>query len=263
MKNLSVITICLNERNTIAQTLESVINQSCRDFEYIVIDGGSTDGTLEIIKKYESDIDVLVSEPDQGIFNAQNKGIAIAGGSYITLLNSGDYYCNNKIIERIFENNLTADIIYGDIIIKMNSGLKYRKKSPTKPTEMFFMYDCLPHPGTLFNANMFDEIGGLDESFPGTADYEFFLRSLFSKGRSAQYLPFPIAVFNLSGFSSIHEKTEKVQSERKRAQELHLDPRTLKFFTLFRPFHILFQKKFRYLYYLIMSNLSDSFMKIE
>lgn len=263
MHKLTIITICRNEAATIAGTIESVLGQKNRNFEYIIIDGASDDGTLEVIHNYENEIDLIVSEPDKGIFNAQNKGILNANGEYICFINAGDSFCNPGITQKVLGMNLLEDIIYGDVIIEMKKGLRYRKKSPSRPSQMYFIYDCLPHPGALFRRSMFDEIGMLDENFPATADYEFFLRSIFGQNRSARYLPFPFAVFKLGGFSIKNEKSELVQNERKTAQKMYLDESVLKNFRKYGIFHVLFGKKLRYLYYLIMSNIWSRFMKTD
>ena len=113
---ISIITVVYNSVNLIGRTIKSVINQSYANIEYIIIDGGSNDGTLNIIKKYENKIQTLISEPDNGLYDAMNKGIEVAQGEYLLFINSGDELFNNTIIELIF-NNKEADIYYGDTII--------------------------------------------------------------------------------------------------------------------------------------------------
>ena len=92
MKKISIITINYNNCEGLRRTIESVVNQTCRDFEYIIIDGGSTDGSVDVIKRYADNIDYWVSEPDKGIYNAMNKGIRMATGDYVQILNSGDMF---------------------------------------------------------------------------------------------------------------------------------------------------------------------------
>jgi len=109
---LSVITICYNEKDTIRQTIESVLNQKFTDFEYIIVDGNSDDGTYDIIREYSNRLSKFISEPDNGIFDAMNKGLDHADGEYIFFLNAGDVLVNNKIFADIFDKSNSEDIIY-------------------------------------------------------------------------------------------------------------------------------------------------------
>lgn len=112
---LSVITICYNEKN-IRKTCESIVGQSWQDFEWIVVDGGSTDGTLDVLNEYRDRIDVLISEPDNGIYNAMNKGIARARGEWLNFMNGGDAFCDKTVLEQVFGGGSSrdgADVLYG------------------------------------------------------------------------------------------------------------------------------------------------------
>lgn len=114
---LSVITICYNEKN-IRKTCESIVGQSWQDFEWIVVDGGSTDGTLDVLNEYRDRIDVLISEPDNGIYNAMNKGIARARGEWLNFMNGGDAFCDKTVLEQVFGGGSSrdgADVLYGDM----------------------------------------------------------------------------------------------------------------------------------------------------
>jgi glycosyltransferase involved in cell wall biosynthesis len=239
---LSIITICKNESESIERTILSVIGQTFTDFEYIVIDGGSTDGTKEIIEKYKDKIDKFISEPDKGIFNAMNKGISLSNSEYVCFLNGGDYFAENNILERIFENKTDSDIIFGDLIFSLKSGRKYTKKSPDKISQYYMMSDSIPHPGTLIKRELFDEIGFYDENYKFTSDYEFFLRAIFKFNMSYSHLKFPLAVFNLKGVSSILEKTKEVKAEREKAQNMYLSNKCIMIFKLFKPFFLVVRK---------------------
>ena len=111
---LSVITINFNNRDGLRKTIESVVNQTFKDFEYIIIDGGSTDGSVDVIKEYADRIDYWVSEPDKGIYNAMNKGIDVAKGEYCIFMNSGDCFYVNDVYENVFRELDGVDIIIGD-----------------------------------------------------------------------------------------------------------------------------------------------------
>jgi glycosyltransferase involved in cell wall biosynthesis len=115
---ISIITVCYNSFDTIENTINSVLNQTYHDIEYIIIDGGSTDGTLDIIKKYKKSIDILISEPDNGMYDALNKGVKLASGEWIGILNSGDLFHNSDAIMNVFSNPIGSEIgvVYGNSV---------------------------------------------------------------------------------------------------------------------------------------------------
>ena len=125
---ISIVTVSYNAVLTIEQTILSVINQTYPNVEYIIIDGGSTDGTVDIIKKYANKIAYWVSEPDKGIYDAMNKGGLKATGDFIQFLNAGDWFENEHVIEKIFKDwYKRVDVIYGDMIIRRSDGVYYAK----------------------------------------------------------------------------------------------------------------------------------------
>jgi len=117
MTTLSIISINLNNVAGLQKTIESVWPQTFTDYEYIIIDGGSTDGSIDIIKKYSDKITYWISEKDNGIYHAMNKGIEVAKGDYCLFLNSGDWLVDKKILENVFSNNHSEDILYGDMMV--------------------------------------------------------------------------------------------------------------------------------------------------
>ena len=118
---LSVITINYNNRDGLRKTIESVVNQTCRDFEYIIIDGGSTDGSVDVIKQYADRIDYWVSEPDKGIYHAMNKGIAVAHGEYLNFMNSGDCFYESTVVENVLQ---LKDMVYITLKNKLKKKLQ-------------------------------------------------------------------------------------------------------------------------------------------
>jgi len=132
---LSVITIVYNNVNDIERTMLSVLNQTYRHIEYIVIDGGSTDGTLEIVKRYESRITKLISEKDEGIYDAMNKGIAAATGDYIIFMNSGDEFYDATTVAAVFASAPDADIYYGETEMIDSSGQSLGQRRHKAPAQ--------------------------------------------------------------------------------------------------------------------------------
>ncbi len=117
MPRISIITVCYNAGKTIEPTIQSVINQTFLNFEYIIIDGASTDNTLNIINKYKDNITHIISEPDKGIYDAMNKGLQQARGEYVIFMNAGDTFHSCETLEKIFQKCLNADVIYGDTLL--------------------------------------------------------------------------------------------------------------------------------------------------
>lgn len=170
---LSVITICYNEKN-IERTLKSIVGQSCRDFEWIVIDGGSTDGTLEIIKRYKNDIDILVSETDKGIYNAMNKGIKMAKGKYLNFMNGGDEFVDEKVIEEFYAfagQFDEEDVIYGNFNLIAPDGKISDISFPCCINRTFFYDNTINHQSAFIKRELFDKFGLYDENYKIAADW--------------------------------------------------------------------------------------------
>lgn len=117
---LSIITVCYNAENDIARTIESVLKQTFNDFEYIIVDGSSTDSTLNIVNSYKSSIQQIISEPDKGIYDAMNKGIKMANGEWVIMMNAGDQFASNTVLDEIFSSYIpdSIDFIYSDVLVK-------------------------------------------------------------------------------------------------------------------------------------------------
>jgi glycosyltransferase involved in cell wall biosynthesis len=223
---LSIITINLNDADGLKKTIESVNSQTFKDFEYIVIDGGSTDNSPAIIKQFETRVNKSVSEKDKGIYNAQNKGIRLAEGEYCLFLNSGDFLADNKVLENFFANAGNADILYGDMMID-NGKERYLGKHPEIITFEFLIHTTLWHPVSFIKRKLFDQFGMYDENLKITADYDFFLRTIMCEKVSTQYVPVTVTVFNTFGIGSSKSFDETHQRERKMIQERYFDPRVI------------------------------------
>lgn len=173
-KNITVITVCYNSQETIARTIESVINQSQQDIEYVIIDGASTDNTLNIIKKYQQKYPIqLVSEPDNGIYDAMNKGVKIATGEWILFLNSDDYLYNHEVINAVAPilQGANCDILYGATEFRYDNfkQLRQARKLNTIWQKMPFNHQSCFTKTKLLEAYPFDT------SYRFAADYDFFI----------------------------------------------------------------------------------------
>lgn len=201
-KKLSIITVCFNIKDEIEQTLKSIVNQTWQDFEWIVIDGGSTDGTLDILKKYEKHISVLISEPDKGIYNAMNKGIKIAKGKYLNFMNGGDSFYADDVLEKVFAGkDYDSDILYGDCKIFEMNGKSYIRKFPDNIGTRFFVDDVINHQSTFIKRDLFDKYGLYSENYKIVSDWEKWV--IFAiNNRSFQKLDFVVANFVYNGISA-------------------------------------------------------------
>jgi glycosyltransferase involved in cell wall biosynthesis len=175
---LSIITVNLNNKEGLQKTIESVINQTYDDFEYIIIDGGSDDGSLNILTEYSKRITYWISEADSGIYNAMNKGIKQAKGEYCLFLNSGDYLVSKETLKDVFSYNYLEDFIYGDIEYINENGIKFISNLPEKLNILFFYTSSLWHQATFIKRNFFYENNFYNENNKLVSDWEFFLRRI-------------------------------------------------------------------------------------
>ncbi len=222
MPKLSIITINFNDKNGLEKTIQSIVSQTFSDLELVVIDGGSTDGSGQIIEKYEKEIAHWVSEKDSGIYNAQNKGIKAAKGEYCLFLNSGDCLAGNNVLEEVFAGKNSEDIIYGDMMVDWGNG-KVTSEKMHKKISVYEMYiDTVWHPVAFIKRALFEKFGLYDESFKMVADYEFFFRTIIFHKVSVRHLPFTISIFGFNGLSSDPRNKQLEQEERKRVRTKYL-----------------------------------------
>ncbi len=198
---VSVITVSLNSAKTIERTIKSVIDQGYDNLEYIIIDGGSTDGTIDIIKKYESFITYWISEPDEGVYYAMNKGLKTSTGDYVIFLNSDDYFCWGALYNASwYLRESGADVLYGDVAYVHGNG----KTEGVHAWPIESIRWCVPFcHQTVF---MKRKKGVLfDTQFRIAADYNMLFR-MYMEGNKFVYMPHTISFFSLSGISSDHYK---------------------------------------------------------
>lgn len=217
---LSIITINFNNAHDLRKTIESVISQTSEDFEYIIIDGGSTDGSLEIINEYKHKIQFWVSEHDRGIYHAMNKGIAHAQGEYCQFLNSGDWLVSPDTTARMIERLDGSSVNYGNLIKQWADGRTYRNKA-TNANSLFTYYSgTLNHASAYIKRSLFARYGLYDESLKIVADWKFYLLVIGINGESVQYIDVDVAIFDMGGISNKEGTLEKTERRRVLEEEL-------------------------------------------
>lgn len=199
---LTIITVCYNIKDEIERTCKSIAGQTWRDFEWIVVDGGSTDGTVEILNKYKKQMSVFISEKDNGIYNAMNKGIKLAKGKYLNFMNGGDMFDSDNTLEKVFKNReYDADVLYGDDkLIKSNGEMKVRH-FPAHVDKKFFIERSLCHQSSFIKRDLFEKYGMYNENFRIVSDWEKWI--VFMDNNCVfQHLDLVVGVFASGGVSS-------------------------------------------------------------
>jgi len=221
---ISIITVVFNDKLGLENTIQSVLSQSYKNIEYIIIDGGSTDGTLDIIKKYEDRIDYWVSEKDKGIYDAMNKGIDVASGEWINFMNAGDGFYSNDILEKLFSsNNIKEDIVFGKSIsyYKKDEVLRYENFETEK---LNWYYSKTPNHQSIFIRKKIYKNIKYDLCYKYYAD-TVYLREVFNKssyyesnqiinkfelgGKSNYYGDFKTYKFIVKDSINLHQKKLK------------------------------------------------------
>lgn len=205
---VSIITVCYNSEATIRDTIESVLTQSYANIEYIIIDGNSTDSTLSIINEYGEQIATVVSENDKGIYDAMNKGIAIASGEIIGILNSDDFYENNEVIATVmntFQTLPASDLVFGNIVFvkpkELNKVVRCYDAKHFKPWKLRFGW-MPPHPATFIRKAVYNECGLYALDYKISSDYEMFVRLLLIEKRDYTYMNQTLVKMRSGGVST-------------------------------------------------------------
>lgn len=207
---LSIITVNLNNREGLQRTIDSVICQTFRDFEWIVIDGGSTDGSRELIEQYADHFAYWVSEPDKGIYNAMNKGIKVAKGEYIHFLNSGDRFFNEDTLKNIPLYTNKIDIYYGDVVYNFPEG-EWIYRFPETVSPRFLIERSLPHSGGSFiKRNILFHYNLYDETLRIVSDWKLFLQAIID-GASTEHVNQIVSIYNTAGISTINNSLNQTE----------------------------------------------------
>ena len=221
---LSIITINRNNIAGLEKTLQSVAVQTSKEFEYIIVDGASTDDSVEVIKKYESRFFSLkwVSEPDTGIYNAMNKGLRMASGDYVQILNSGDSLVANDVTERMLsalDNVGEPSILYGNMVKCFSNGEKLVDKCfAGQEITMLGMYTgTLNHDPAYIRRDLFEKYGYYDEDLKIVSDWKWYLHAIVLGGEKPQYVDLDVTLFDMTGISETNKELEK--TERKQVLE--------------------------------------------
>ena len=205
---ISIVTITFNSVKTVESTIRSVIEQDHSDIEYVIVDGGSTDGTLDIIKKYESKIDQFISEKDDGLYFALNKGIDMCTGDVIGILHSDDTYSNNKVLSKVansFEMDKDLEGLYADLVFvdrDQPTRIVRTWKAGEYNDGKFLKGWMPPHPTFFVKGEIYKKFGGFNTDFELSADYELMLRLIHKNKIKVKYLPETIVEMKMGGVSN-------------------------------------------------------------
>lgn len=219
---LSIITINYNNAAGLKKTLDSVAEQTYTDFEHIIVDGASTDGSVEEIIAYsQSPIAnryqiTWISEPDTGVYNAMNKGIKRASGDYLLFLNSGDFLIEKDVLERVFNSDCYADILCARCNVSDNGKVTWTSNPPDQVTFGTLYRIGLAHQSTFIQRLLFDKYGYYDETYRYNADIEFWYRTIVNNLVTTQRIDVITTDYNLDGISSKEHQTDSYIKEKER-----------------------------------------------
>lgn len=210
---ISIITVCYNSASTIEKTIQSVASQRYQNIEYIIVDGNSKDNTIDIIKKHENNITKWISEPDKGLYDAMNKGLALATGDLIGILNSDDTFYSVNVVEEIaeFHENNNIDASVGNIIQHKEDGKVVRMYSSKfwSPEKLRIGF-MPPHPSIFFERKLFSKFGNYDLGFKIGADYELITRFFLKNNISWKYSNITTTAMLVGGLSSSGSSSYKL-----------------------------------------------------
>jgi Glycosyltransferases involved in cell wall biogenesis len=209
---VSIITINKNNAIGLEQTILSTINQDRNLYEYIIVDGNSSDASLSIIEKYKDKIDFYISEPDEGIYSAMNKGARMANGKYLFFLNSGDVFYDSHVLADILKHDYDQDFILGGICVfykKRHLKIYYPKK-----IRFYDILEGVSHQSTFTQKKIFDKMNGYDETIKITSDWAFLMNAIYSKRCSIATCKRLVTFYNIEGISSQVSSKKIIEKEK-------------------------------------------------
>ena len=204
---ISIITVSFNSAKTIKETIESILIQDYNNIEYIIIDGGSSDETIDIVKSYSEKISYFISEKDNGIYDAMNKGIKAATGDIVGILNSDDFYPNSFVLSNVAKTfkKYNCDAVYGDLVYvkaKDTTQIKRYWQAGNYNTSKIKNGWMLPHPTFFVKKVMYDRHGLYNSDLKRAADYEMILKLLYKENISVHYIPMILVKMRMGGASN-------------------------------------------------------------
>ena len=215
---ISIITINLNNLEGLKRTMRSVMEQSFQDFEYLIIDGGSTDGSAEYIKRYSEKLSYWECKKDKGIYSAMNKGIKKAKGEYLYFLNSGDHFFHGEVLSENQRNLSGCDLVYFNIQI-VDKNQKEFISYPFPLRFANFYYGTLCHQSTFIKRDLFEIIGLYDENLKIVSDWKFFILAVFKHNCTYKKVEDTLATFYLDGISSNPKNFARLSKEKQEVLE--------------------------------------------
>ena len=212
---ISIITVNYNDASGLGRTIESVVGQVKAPDEFIVIDGGSSDGSSGIISDNESHLSSWVSEPDNGVYHAMNKGLRMANGDYVLFLNSGDTFASEQTLEQISKRLGDAkDLYYGDAVLMKGETRGERRAYPSQLRFSYLAHATVVHQAQLIKRKLFDEVSYYNEDRKFASDWEFLIRAVCLHQATHEYLAIPFTAYNLDGMSSDEANEDALKEER-------------------------------------------------
>lgn len=217
MTKLTIITINYNNASGLQKTMESVLAQTSKDFEYIIIDGSSTDNSLQVIQKFNNKSTLsftCISEPDKGIYDAMNKGITLAKGEYIHFLNSGDWLVDNKVVDNMIAyTNTNPDILIGNVVfIRPNGKVKYAKNDK-EVSGLTFYRSTLQHTSAYIKRELFSLHGLYDTNLKIVSDWKWYLNAVIYNNAKVEFTDMYVTYFDTTGISSTNLTLDKKERQ--------------------------------------------------
>jgi glycosyltransferase involved in cell wall biosynthesis len=227
MPKFSIITVCKNAEETLERTIQSVLSQVERDYEYIVIDGESTDKTAEIIERYRDQINVFHRQADRSLYEAMNRGVERSQGEYLYFLNANDTFYNESVLQRLTQairEKDAPDLMISSIVFEdPDSGNTTEKRYEN--LDPFFLYqDCICQQALVVKRSVFEEIGPFDISLKIVGDYEWLYRLVKNARFKIQSVSFPLCRFTLGGLSTHERFQQRHHQERKQVRQTYFKP---------------------------------------